>query len=75
MNFFLYEETVAHYTKEQISVDCAMVNLSKDHDRMNNSSLCDKLNATCLIRKNHQFDWIHGRNTVVCTSYEGSLSN
>ena len=44
----LLKETVAHYSKENTDVYCALVDLSKAYDRIDASFLCDKLKATNL---------------------------
>ena len=47
----LLKETVAHFNREHTDVHCAMVDLFKAYDRINISSLCDKLKATYFLDK------------------------
>jgi len=71
----LLKETVAHYNREPTDVYCAMVDLSKAYHRINISSLCDKLKATYLPGQIFNLIEFMGKNTFVCTSYEGCLSD
>ena len=52
-----------------------MVDLSKAYDRINIRSLCDKLKATYLPGKILNLVEFMDKNTFVCTSYEGCLSD
>ena len=52
-----------------------MVDLSKACDRINISSLYDKLKATYLPGQIVKLIAFMGKNTFVCTSYEGCLSD
>ena len=49
--------------------------MSTAYDRMNISSLCDKLKATYLPGQIINLIEFMGKNTFVCISYEGSLSD
>ena len=52
-----------------------MVDLSKAYERINMSSLSDKLKATYLPGKIVSLIEFMGKNTFVCTFYEGCLSD
>ena len=52
-----------------------MIDLSKAYDRTNISSLCDKLKATYLPEPIVNLIEFIDENTLVCTSYEGCLSD
>ena len=52
-----------------------MVDLSKAYDRINTSSLCDKLKSTYLPGQIVSLIEFMGKNIFVCTSYEGCLSH
>ena len=71
----LLKETVAHYNREHIDVYCAMVDLSKAYDRLNISSMCDKLKTTYLPGQVVNLIEFMSKNPFVCTSYEGCLSD
>ena len=52
-----------------------MDDLSKAYDRINMSSLCDKIKATYLPGEIVNLIEVMGKNTFVCISYEGCLSD
>ena len=71
----LLKEIVAYYNREHTDVYCAMFELSKAYDRINTSPLCDKLKATYLPRLIVNLIAFMGKNTFICTSYEGCPSD
>ena len=73
--YTLLKETVAHYSMEQTDVHCAMVDPSKAYDRIIIISLCNKLYVTNLPEHMVYCIEFRGKNTCVCTSYEGCLSD
>ena len=69
------KQTVAHYNWEHTDVYCAIVDLSKAQDKIIISSLCDKLKAKYLPDQIVNLIEFIGKNTFVCSSYEGCLND
>ena len=71
----LLKETFAHYNKDHTDFHCVRVDQSKVYCRINISSLCDKLKATCLRGQIINLVEFMGKYTFFCTSYEGCLND
>ena len=69
------KETVMYYNSQSSDVSCAMVDLSKVYDRINTSLLCDKMRVTEVPEQVIALIVFMGKNTFVCTSYGGQLSD
>ena len=69
------KETVIYYKSQRSMIYCAVVDLSKVYDKISTSLLCDKIRETDLPGQVIAFINFMGKNTFVCTSYGGQLSN
>ena len=64
-----------YYNSQRFDVYCAMVDLPKAYDRINTSLLCDKMRDTELPGQVIALINFMCKNTFVCTSYGGQLSD
>ena len=69
------KETVIYYKSERSDVYCAMVDLSKAYDRINTSFSRDKIKETELLGQLIALINFMCKNTFVCASYGGQLSD
>ena len=64
-----------YYNSQRSDAYCAMVDLSKTHDRINTTLLRDKTRETDLTGQVMALINFMDKNTSVCTSYGGQLRN
>ena len=69
------KETVMYYNSQRSDVFYAMVDLSKVYDTINTSFLCDTMRETGLSGQIIALIEFLCKNTFVCTSYGGKLSD
>ena len=64
-----------YYISKRSDVNCAMIDISKAYDRVDTSLVCNRVRENGLPGQAISLIEFMGKNTFLCTSYGGQLSN